>query len=155
MLRRFVYALVLATALPVVASAESFTAYGPHLGFTSGPDQFIVGGHLQWGDVAPRLDFVPSADLGLGDDRTVISLNGDFRYRIEARSSWQPYIGGGVGIHFISYDGPAGDDNAAGGHFLLGADVATKSGSRFFADLKIGLADAPDLKVSAGWSFRP
>lgn len=159
MLRRTLLALALAAVLPAAALAGPFTAFGPHLGFSSGPDQFVVGGHLQWGDVAPQLDFVPGIDLGLGDNSTLISLNGDFHYRIQTKTQWQPYVGGGVGIHFISFDnpGPGFDDSdtRAGGHFIAGADVATKGHSRFFAELKLGFADSPDFKALAGWSFKP
>ncbi len=159
MLRRSLFALALVAMLPVASSAGSFTAFGPHLGFSQGPDQIVFGGHLQWGDVAPQLDFVPGIDLGLGDNATLVSVNGDFHYRINTNTQWQPYVGGGVGIHFISVDnnGPAGTDNSttnAGGHFIAGADVQTKGRSRFFAELKLGLGDSPDLKAVAGWSFK-
>jgi hypothetical protein len=158
MLRRSLLALALVAMLPVVSSAEPFAAFGPHLGFSSGPDQFVFGGHLQWGDVAPQLDFVPGIDLGIGDNTTVVSLNGDFHYRIDTKTQWQPYVGGGVGIHFSSFDnpGPAPDGSStdAGGHFIAGADVQTKGRSRFFAELKLGFADSPDFKAVAGWSFK-
>ena len=154
MLRRILVALAMLAVLPVVASAESFTAFGPQIGFSQGPDQFVVGGHLQWGDVAPQLDFVPGIDLGFGDNATLVSVNGDFHYRIDTNTQWQPYVGGGVGIHFISVDN-GGSDTQAGGHFIAGADVATKSHSRFFAELKLGFGDSPDLKALAGWSFKP
>ena len=160
MLRKFAYALLVAAALPATALADSFTAWGPHLGFSSGPDQFVVGGHLQWGDVAPHLDFVPSIDLGLGDNITLISLNGDFHYRLDTGTQWEPYVGGGVGVHFASFDngGPGIADNSdtfAGGHFIFGADVATKHSSRFFVEGKFGFGDSPDFKALAGWSFQP
>ena len=159
MLRRSVIALALILGLPLAASAESFTAFGPHLGFSQGPDQFVLGGQLQWGDIAPQLDFVPSIDLGLGGGSTVFSLNGDFHYRLDTHMTWQPYLGGGVGLHFVSRDnnpGPGFDRSAtnAGGQFIVGADVATKRGSRFFAEVKIGFGDSPDLKALAGLSFR-
>ena len=159
MLRRSLFALVLLAVLPVASSASSFTAFGPQLGFSSGPDQVVVGGHLQWGDVAPQLDFVPSIDLGFGDNRTLVSVNGDFHYRIDTKTQWQPYAGGGIGIHFISFDNPGpGRDNSvtrAGGCFIAGADVATKGHSRFFAELKLGLGDSPNFKAMVGWSFKP
>ncbi len=157
MLRRSLFALAMLAVLPVAASADSFTAFGPHLGFSQGPNQIVVGGHLQWGDVAPQLDFVPGIDLGFGDNTTLVSINGDFHYRISTKTQWQPYAGGGVGIHFFSFDNSVGggSDTKAGGHLILGADVATKSHSRFFAELKLGLADSPDLKAMVGWSFKP
>lgn len=159
MLRRIIVALTLVLALPVVAAAESFTAYGPHMGFSlDRHDQFIVGGQLQWHELAPQLDFVPSLDLGLGGGATTFSINGDFHYRLVTRSTWQPYLGGGVGIHFNSLDNGAGlnrDDSStdAGGQFIVGADVATKRGSRFFAEAKIGFGGSPDLRVLAGLNF--
>lgn len=159
MLRRSLFALALLAVLPAASFAGSFTAFGPHLGFSQGPDQFVIGGHLQWGDIAPQLDFVPGIDIGFGDRTTAVSLNGDFHYRIDTKTQWQPYVGGGVGIHFYSFDrpGPGQDDSAtqAGGHFIAGADVATQHHSRFFAELKLGFADSPDFKALAGWSFKP
>jgi hypothetical protein len=151
-------ALFLALVLP--DRAHAFSTFGPHLGFSSGPDQVVLGAHLQFGDVAPQVDFVPSVDLGFGDHATLISLNGDFHYRFEVSGmTWQPYAGAGVGIHFIQVDvnGPFNDrsDTRGGGHFIVGADVPTKSGSRFFTELKLGItSDSPDLKLLAGWSFK-
>ncbi len=159
--RKLALALLTAALVPASAhAAQSFTAWGPHLGFSSGPDQIVFGGHLQWGDVAPQLDFVPSVDLGFGDHATVVSLNGDFHYRIQTNTTWQPYAGGGLGIHFVSVDngGPGfgdGSETVFGGHLIVGADVATKSHSRFFVEGKFGLGDSPDFKALVGWSFQP
>ncbi len=158
MMRRALLALALVAVLPAAALANSFAAFGPHFGFSSGPDQFVVGGQLQWGDIAPSLDFVPSLDLGFGDNSTVISINGDFHYRLDTGTKWQPYLGGGVGVHFFSFDnaGPGVDDSRTdtGGHFILGADVATKTSSRFFVEARLGFSGSPDFKALAGWSFR-
>src|SRR5215510_749834 len=158
MLRRSLLALAILAVLPAASLAEPFTAYGPQFGFTSGPDQFFVGGHLKWGAVAPSLDFVPGVDLAFGDHSTIVSINGDFHYRFDTRTTWRPYVGGGVGVHFVSVDntGPANDNSntVAGGHFILGADVLAKSGSRFFTELKLGFSDSPDLKMVAGFNFK-
>ena len=160
MLRRSLLALAILAMLPAASFAGSFTSYGPELGFSQGPDQIVVGGHLKWGSVAPQLDFVPGLDLGFGDNVTLVSVNGDFHYRVNTQTKWQPYVGGGMGIHFASADnnGPAGTDNTstnAGGHFIVGADVATQGRGRFFTELKLGFGDSPDLKALAGWHFRP
>jgi len=157
MLRRILVALALAAVLPVAASAGPFSSWGPEIGFSSGPDQIVVGGHLQVRDVAPQLDLVPGIDLGFGDSQTVVSINGDFRYRIDTKTQWVPYVGAGLAVHFFSFDNPGpGVDNSdtrAGGHIIAGAQVLTKSKSVFFAELKLGLGDSPDFKAMAGWSF--
>jgi hypothetical protein len=159
MLRRILVALALLLAvLPVTASAGAFTSWGPELGFSSGPNQIVVGGHLQVRDVAPELDFVPGLDLGFGDNQTLVSINGDFRYRFQVKSQWVPYVGAGLAVHFYSFDNPGpGVDNSdtkAGGHIIGGAQVLTKNKSTFFAELKLGLGDSPDFKAMAGWSFK-
>ena len=160
MLRRPLIALAIFVMLPAAASAGTFTYYSPELGFSQGPDQFVVGGHLQWNTVAPHLDFAPGIDLGLGGDFTLVTMNGDFHYRIATSTSWQPYVGGGVGIHFASVDngfgGSKSDTNNmhAGGHFIAGAAIPTQGRSRFFTELKLGFGDSPDLKAIAGWNYR-
>src|SRR5262249_60372420 len=150
MLRRSLLALAILAVLPAASLAEPFTAYGPQFGFTSGPDQFFVGGHLKWGAVAPSLDFVPGVDFAFGDNSTIVSLNGDFHYRFDTRTTWRPYVGGGVGVQFVSVDnsGPSRDnsDTVTGGHFILGADVLPKNRSRFFPELKLRFSPhAPHL----------
>jgi len=155
MLRRLIFTTALLVTLPVAASAGSFNYYGPHLGFTQGPDQFLIGGQLQWNGVAPHLAFVPGVDLGLGNDLTVVSVNADFHYQIATNTAWQPYVGGGMGLHFVS-DNVAGtsNDSVAGGHFIVGGAVPTQGGGRFFTELKLGFGDSPDLKAVAGWNLR-
>lgn len=159
MIRRLALALALAALVPAAARAGAFQTFGPHIGFSTGPDQVVFGGQLQMGDIAPQIDFVPGVDVGFGDDATVVSLNGDFHYRFVVEGmTWQPYAGGGVAIHFISFDnpGPLSDRSftRAGGTIVGGADVPTKGGSRFFVEGKIGLGDGPDFKAMAGWHFK-
>lgn len=160
-MRKTMLVVLVAVLAPIAAYAgQSFTAYGPHLGFSTSPDQVVLGGHLQWGDVAPQLDFVPSLDLGVGDDVTLLTVNGDFHYRIRTSTQWQPYAGAGVALEYASISGSgfgSGDSGTfGGGNLIVGADVATQSHSRFFAELKLGLgSDVPTLKIMAGWSFQP
>ncbi len=157
-MKRVVNLLLAALLVPAAASAGTFSTVGPRLGFSTGPDQILLGGQLQIGDAAPNLDFVPNVDLGFGDDVTVISANGDFHYRLNVEGmTWQPYVGAGIALNFISFDaGPLNDesDTQAGGSIILGADVPTRSGNRFFTELKLGLGDTADFKALAGWNFK-
>ena len=154
MLRRLILASAILVLLPAAASAGSYNYYGPHLGFSSGPDQFVMGGHLQWTGIAPQVAFVPGADLAFGSDLTLVSLNGDFHYQIASNTKWQPYVGGGVGFHFPSGDKAGTNDMYGGGHFILGAAVAMQGSGRFFTEMKLGFADSPDFKAIAGWNFK-
>jgi hypothetical protein len=158
MLRRHLLAIalpmMLPAALPSTASAGSFTYYGPHLGIGQGPDQFVVGGQMQWNGVAPRIAFVPGIDFGLGNDNTLVELNGDFHYQLATSTGWQPYLGGGIGLDFVSGGTGTGDNSTAGGHLIVGAAVPNGAGGRFFTEVKLGFGDTTDLKVMAGWNLR-
>ena len=158
MVRKFALALLLAAVLPAVAGAASSTTIGPHLGFSVSPDQVVLGGQIQFREIAPQIDLLPSIDLGLGDDVTLITLNGDFHYRFKVNSKWTPYAGAGIALHFVSWDNPGpGTDNSdtqGGGTIIGGAEVPTKSGGHFFVEGKIGIGDGPDLTVLAGWHFK-
>jgi hypothetical protein len=164
MLRKWIFVCALAALVPAAAHAQGTltTAVGPRLGFSSGPsslDQIVVGGQVELGEIAPDLTLTPNLELGFGDDFTIIQLNGDVHYHFTVSgSAWRPYVGGGLGLAFISFDAPPGfngDDSSteAGLNIIGGAIVPTQSGSRFFTELKLGIGDIPDLKVLVGWTF--
>jgi len=155
MLKKIAIALLF-VVLPACAFASGVTAVGPRAGFSSGPSQLVLGGHLSIGDIAPHIVFVPSAELGLGDDRTIVTINGDMHYEFSVNGSdWRPYAGAGVGIHFISRDNPApasdDSDTDVAGAIIVGAMVPNRS-NEFFTELKLGFGH-PDLKLMVGWNF--
>jgi len=161
-MKKVIWIAVLAiAALPAVALAQSSsgtgpvaTAWGPRFGFGSDPDQFLFGGQLDLGDLAPDLTLTPNVDIGIGDDITSFGLSGDIHYHFRVqRSPWRPYVGGGITFTHFSFDG-GGDDTEVGASILVGAIVPTQTGSRFFAEAKFGLGDVHDLKLLVGWNFR-
>ena len=166
MVKKLIALCVLALAIPVVALAQSssgsggpiLTAGGPRIGFSSGPDQVLFGGQLDLGNIAPDLTLNPNGEIGFGDDATTISLCGDLHYHFQLNDSpWRPYVGAGIGFTHISVDlGPFGDasDSFVGMNIIGGAIVPTQSGSRFFAEMKLGIGDIPDFKLLIGWNFR-
>jgi len=162
MLRRLVVLLAAVVVLPAAAHAAGHGSgapmFGPRFGASVDPDQVVVGGQYTTGELAPSVTFAPNLELGFGDDQTVVALNLDGHYHLNLRDSdWAPYLGFGVGINFVSVDAPAPfkdqSDTAVGGNFILGTEVPTRSGSRFFTELKLGLGDIPSLKIIAGWNF--
>ncbi|TMQ57246.1 MAG: hypothetical protein E6K76_10900 [Candidatus Eisenbacteria bacterium] len=155
--RGFLAAIALA-ALPLTAFAQTsvVTAIGPRVGFSIDPDQFVVGGHLAVGPIAPSLMFVPSLDLGFGDNRTVVAGNFDLQYHFRTDSRWHPYLGAGMGISNETVERRSGNDVTAsevGGNVVFGAMAPTRSNTQFFSELKLGLGDIPSMKLIAGWNF--
>ncbi len=159
-MRKVLPLLALLLIAPATArAAGAFQAVGPQIGFSTDPSQLVFGGHMSFGNVAPDLDFVPSVDLGVGDNVTVFSINGDFHYRFKLEGArWQPYAGAGVALHTASVSGGGtgfggGSETVGGGNLIVGADVPTERGSRFYVEGRFALGDGPTFKALAGWSF--
>lgn len=162
MLKRLVVLCALGALLPLTAHAQGpmESSFGFRGGFSSSPDQLVLGGQMSVGEVAPNLSFDPNVELGFGDNVTILAFNMDMHYHFALyNSSWRPYLGGGAGINHIQFDLPPGfgDESVTkvAGSFILGAGVPTRSGNRFFTELKVGLGDwASDFKMLVGWNFR-
>ncbi len=138
-------------ALAVLVSATPVAAQGPGIraGVSVDPDQFYIGGHYETDALVDRLHFRPNAELGVGDDRTTVSLNFEFAYKFRPRGNWGFYAGGGPAVNFYSFDN--GRDNAEPGlNFLVGAEA----NNGLFFEFKIGAIDSPELKFGVGWAFR-
>jgi hypothetical protein len=146
-MNRLMLTTVLALAL-VPAAAHAGTYFGPRVGFSADPSQFVGGAQFTVTEVAPSLSLDPSFELGVGDDFTSFAVNFDLHYHFNiSGSAWRPYAGGGATLFL------ADGDSFAGGGFMIGAGVPTRTGNRFFTEIKFGLGDVPDLKILAGWSF--
>ena len=176
MLKRFVVlSLIAALLLPAAADAATkkrsstrrsssrassgptVSWWGPRLGISSSPDQFVIGGQLDFREVMPGMGFSPNIEFGFGDNVTWTAVNGDLKHHFMVRgSAWRPYLGGGLSMNFWNYSGQGGDASGSefGANLILGAVVPTRQGSRFFTEARIGLGDIPDLKLMAGWNFR-
>jgi hypothetical protein len=127
---------------------------GPRVGVTINPDQVHFGGHLDLGDLAPRLMLFPNVEIGLGDNFTVVTPTFELDYRFrDDWGSWNPYLGGGIGPVFVSRDG--GGDNTELGLAIQGG-IARQLSSQpgfLFIEFKLGLVDYPDAKFTIGWNF--
>ena len=155
--------VLLLSAGAVSAQDESvgFKGWGPRVGLTLDPDQIHFGAHADFGNFAKHLRFQPNFEIGFGDDFTIAMLNAEVNYRFSEKwDVWTPYLGGGVGIAFINHDFPDnanghGDDTNTefGASVLGGIEKGLSNGDRFFLEVKLGLVDAPDLKITAGWTF--
>jgi hypothetical protein len=148
--------LVAAVAILVAPRpAGAQVVAGVRGGVSIDPDQAYFGGHVETVPLVERLHFRPSVELGFGDHRTLLALNGEFVWRFpEGRAGWTPYAGGGPAINGYWYDRkvfPDGDaDMKAGFNVLGGFEYA---GGLFF-EFKVGGFDSPRLKLGVGYTWR-
>lgn len=160
--RILLIAAVMAVALaPAIAQADSdsdigFRGWGPRGGLSVNPDQFYVGAHLDFGNFARHVRFQPNVELGLGEDVNLFTVNAEAAYRFsETWDVWTPYLGGGLGMNFKSFEHGGGDDSETdlGVNLLGGIEKGLDNGDRFFVEGKLSLNDVPDVKIGVGWTF--
>jgi opacity protein-like surface antigen len=135
--------------------------WGPRVGLTVGPDQVHVGLHLIAGRFAERFSFQPNLEVGVGDHATLIALNADVAYRFYSSwDRWSPYAGGGISILRSDRNADRFDSRRSNARADLGAaalggiETTLRNGNRMFIETKLGLTDAPDLKIAVGWIGR-
>ncbi len=149
--------LVTLVVVPAVAEAQSSLWFGPRFGASTEPDQLVLGGQMVIGGVAPDLTLDPSIELGFGDDITTIQFNFDGKYHFDIQGSdWRPLVGVGIGIANYSYDAPPGFDDSeteVGINLILGTSIPTGTRGNWFAELRFGAADLPELKLIGGVNF--
>jgi hypothetical protein len=137
---------------------------GPRLGATIDPDQVHFGGHLALGEFYPGWMFQPNLEIGVGDNLTVAALNLETVYRFnEMVGDMGLYGGVGIGVNFIDFDdhvealghrgGFDDDDTEIGLNLLVGLEKTIQNRDSFFGEVKVGLGDSPDLKLTVGWTF--
>jgi hypothetical protein len=159
MIRRTLAVALALGLLPLAAHAANLTSFGPRFGVSISPDQLVLGGQVIVTDVAPNISLVPNLELGFGDDRTVIAINADMHYHVAVQGTdWTPYLGLGIGINSIQHDLPAPfrdeSDTEVGLNIILGTDVPTGAGNKFFGEARVGAGGGvPELKIIAGWNF--
>jgi len=126
---------------------------GLRAGFGSGPDQFHIGAHAFTGEIFSGVDLTPNVEIGFGSNTTTIAFNGDFTYSFTELTTppWGFYAGGELGLIFSDYT--FGSNTNLGLSAVGGLTKAFDNGHTGLVELKLGLLDSPDLKITAGYTF--
>ncbi len=84
-------------------------------------------------------------------------------YYFPVKAAVTPYAGAQVTLWLFDEDNPDNnrndgfDDgfNAEIGLYAVGGiETKLKAGSRFLAELQVGIGDVPDFRVLVGWTFK-
>jgi hypothetical protein len=158
----------LATPALAQSSAKSSSRSGPGIGWrgwgvrvgaSQNPDQIYGGVHFDLGEFAKDVRFRPYFEIGSGDHVTTLQAMAEVTYLFSKVQVWKPYVGGSLGFDYVTLnDVPSGVDDTDTGIALMGIggiETKLKSGTKFFAELKIGFADDDaDAKVGVGWTWK-
>ena len=140
-----------------LTARDYVVGWGGRIGATTDPGQVHLGVHADLGEIAERLRVQPNIELGLGSDQTLVAINPEVNYLFMLRDRWTPYAGGGLGINIVNFDktapGASGTDLEVGLNLLGGFETKIGSNSRFFAEVKFGVGDSPEVKFTAGFTI--
>jgi|GEM_PF-368346 hypothetical protein len=134
-----------------------FYGLGPRAGFSIDPDQFVFGGHADFGDPFPHITWLlPVVEIGIGDNQTLTSIGTDLLYRLYDRwGAWTPYLGGELDFLIDNVDLPDGTNDTSTDIGLMGIFGVQKGlGDNLFAlEMKFQIVDSPNFKLAAIWTF--
>jgi hypothetical protein len=140
--------IVLGCLLSLSVRPANAQSVGIRGGVSVDPDQFYFGGHVETAPLIDRLTFRPNLEIGIGDDRTLVSFNFEFAYHFPSRSTWNVYAGGGPALNLLRFR----DETDPGGGLNLLMGVQHNRG--LFAEFKVGTVDSPRVKFAVGYAAR-
>jgi hypothetical protein len=141
------------------------TGWAALAGFSFSPDQFLVGGRVDLGEIVPRVRILPSADVGFGDHATVYTFGSSLVYELPVGAG-DAYLGGGVALVHSDLDRPdftdqfgivhKGDEGGSEVGLLGNAGFRYPMGEgSLLLDGKFGLEDHyADAKILLGYEVR-
>ena len=134
-----------------------FRGVGPRVGLSADPDQVHVGMHVDLADAASRVRLQPNFELGFGDGLTTGAFNFDMQYVFrQSWDVWAPYLGGGLGVNHFERNDPDFPDQGrteSAVNLMGGIEKYISARDRMFLEAKVGLIEAPDFKLTMGWTF--
>ncbi len=146
-------AAVMLTASVASAEGAAVSRYGGRLGLSLDPDQITLGAFVGFPEFTDGVSFRPSVDLGLGDDLVTIIGNADVQYAFTGTNSkFHPYFGGGLGVLWFDHDA-GGSDSEIGLNVYGGIEMAMRGYKTGMLELRIGVDDMPDLKITYAIGF--
>ena len=148
--------VILALSLLLLAGAVQASEnipMGLRAGFTSGQDQFHMGAHAYTGEIFTGVDLTPNVEIGFGSGFTTIALNADFTYSFTELMTppMGMYAGGELGLIIVDTD--FGSNSDLGFSALCGFTKTFDNGHSGLAEIKLGIIDSPDFKLTFGYTF--
>ena len=143
---------------PAMAQDLGYRGWGVRGGVSDDPDQIVLGAQVDFGEFLPALAFRPHADLGFGDDATVLTLGLPVLYRLPVEGSFTVYGGGGVAVGLVDLNEEEGRRDDEGTEVeiapLLSAGIEWPVGrGDLGVELNAAGGDLPGLKLVAVWGF--
>ena len=127
--------------------------FGLRAGYTGwdGLSQFHFGVHYLAGELFPNVEFTPNVEIGVGDDATVVAVQGDVAYQFTefVQKPWGFYGGGCLAFNYVDFSG-VDSDTDLGLSLLAGGTYDFANGRQGMVEIRVGVMDSPGFKVTVG-----
>ena len=114
-----------------------------------------IGGHLEFEQRGTRLHLQPNLNYWSSDNVTDVNPNFDVYYHFGSAGSTTPYLGAGLGLHFISVDVSrfVDADETNTGLNLMGGVLFPGRSARFFLEGRLALTELDTSSIMGGVTF--
>jgi hypothetical protein len=143
-----------------------FQGAGVRGGFRLDPDQLILGGQLDLGDLTRNLRLMPNATVGFGDDLTLICIDPEVHYCFRdnpiGAGTWF-YAGGGIDFVYSKFDVPEtlvdlgievdDSDTSVGVSLTGGISYQLSSSQSLMGEVRVVLEDESFFEIVGAWNF--
>lgn len=148
-----VLAALIAATMTTTARAD-LRGWGPRAGLGFDPDQFVVGVALVTEPVLGPAMVAASADLGVGDDVTLVELSADLRWDLIPVPDTGVFLYGAIGPTLVIADYDGGSNTDIGIGAALGLEIPSRGRRLYDVELRLGLTDeVPDMRILVGMLF--
>lgn len=134
---------------PVAAQSFGIGGYGARAGWVV-PEHldgtFTLGGHIELARPGSRFHVQPSVMYWNEDGVSDLNPNLDLYYHFSPEGWMAPYVGGGLGIHFIA----DGDSHSDVGANLFGGLRFPAAGSDYFVEGRFSATDVSQFAILGG-----
>jgi len=142
-------------AAPGASSAFTLNSIGPTIGATNpdGVDGTVMfGGDLNFEQSGSRVHLQPNLLYWSKEGLSDVNPNFDVLYHFEPAGRVSPYLGGGIGLHFYSEEGPGNPGTDPGANLFAGILIPSQSAT-FFVQGRGVLSDRNQIGILSGVLF--
>lgn len=148
------YCVTLFILLPGAACAVGFEGWGLRAGTTSNPGSLVVGAEVELGEVVGPIRFIPSLELGLRSDTSVLSLGLPLLYTWGDRGEVRLYVGAGALVSALDLEGRYELENEyeVAPFLSFGLELGGTLESMYLEGT-VSSGDAYSTKMLVGWRY--
>lgn len=145
-------------ALPARAEV-GLIGWTPMVGFSTGPDQFVIGTQLDFGDILPNFHILGNFDAGFGDHATFVTAGPSGVFMLDLDAAGSLYAGANFSLVYVNFDVDDRIDDEIDDSdvdFGLAGQLGwlyPVGSNHLNVDLKFELSDYPDAKIMFGYRF--